>query len=76
MEYLGLNQIAFARVFTKCDKLSQNALEKAIIQYDSEMVKNWDSLPVSFISSAINGNGRDEILNYIEESMNYFSNGS
>jgi GTP-binding protein len=76
MEFLGLNQIAFARVFTKSDKLSRTALETAIIQYDSEMLKNWDSLPVSFISSAVNGSGRDEILNYIEESMNYFSNGS
>jgi GTP-binding protein len=76
MEFLGLNQIAFARVFTKSDKLSRTALEEAIIQYDSEMVKNWESLPVSFISSAVNGSGRDEILNYIEESMNIFANGS
>ena len=76
MEFLGLNQIAFARVFTKSDKLSRIALEEAIIQYDSEMFKNWESMPVSFICSSVNGYGRDEILNYIEESMNNFSNGS
>jgi GTP-binding protein len=76
MEFLGMNQIAFARVFTKSDKLSRGALEAAITQYDSEMNKNWDSLPVSFISSAVNGIGRDEILNYIEESINIFTNGS
>jgi GTP-binding protein len=76
MEFLGLNQIAFARVFTKSDKLSRSALEETIIRYDSEMLKNWDSLPVSFISSAVNGLGRDEILNYIEESINIFTNGS
>jgi GTP-binding protein len=63
-------------VFTKSDKLSQSALEKSINHYDSEMVKNWESLPVSFISSAINGFGRDKILNYIEESINIFSNNS
>ena len=40
------------------------------------MMKNWESLPVSFITSAVKGNGRNEILNYIEESMNNFSNGS
>lgn len=76
MEFLGINQIAFARVFTKSDKLNQNALEKSLSQYDSEMQEKWESMPVSFISSAVNGIGREEILNFIEESINIFSNGS
>jgi GTP-binding protein len=75
MEFLGNNQIPFARVFTKCDKLSKITLEESINHYDSVMLENWDSLPVSFSSSAVKGTGRDEILNYIEESMNNFSNG-
>jgi len=74
MEFLGINSIAFARVFTKSDKLTANALEDSVNQYNSEMLKNWESLPVSFISSAVKGNGRIEILNYIEESINNFSN--
>ena len=74
MEFLGNNQIAFARVFTKSDKLTKTELEKSVSRYDSEMLKNWDSLPVSFISSAVNSTGREEILNYIEESINIFSN--
>jgi GTP-binding protein len=76
MEFLGLNDIPFARVFTKSDKLNSTALENSINLYNSEMLKNWESLPVSFITSAIKGNGRNEILVYIEESMNNFSNGS
>jgi GTP-binding protein len=76
MEFLGMNQIPFARVFTKSDKLTRTALEKSIIEYDSEMLENWESHPVSFISSAVNGNGRNEILNYIEESINNFSDGN
>jgi GTP-binding protein len=74
MEFLGINQIPFARVFTKSDKLNRTALEKSIIQFDSEMLDKWESLPVSFVSSAVNGSGRDEILNYIEESLNNSSN--
>jgi GTP-binding protein len=74
MEFLGMNQIAFARVFTKSDKLTQSALEKSMSNYDSEMLENWEYLPASFISSAVNGTGRDEILNYIEESINNFAN--
>ncbi|MCX6326428.1 MAG: ribosome biogenesis GTP-binding protein YihA/YsxC [Bacteroidia bacterium] len=76
MEFLGSHQIALARVFTKSDKLTRTVLEKSIIQYNSEMLEKWESLPVSFISSAVNGTGRDEILNYIEESINNFSNGT
>jgi GTP-binding protein len=65
MEFLGMNHIPFARVFTKSDKISRNALEKSIIKYNSEMMEKWESLPATFISSAENGNGRDEILNFI-----------
>ena len=74
MEFLGLNRIPFARVFTKSDKITLTALKNSVDLYNSEMLKNWESLPVSFITSAVKGNGRDEILNYIEESMNIFSN--
>ena len=74
MEFLGLNGIPFSRVFTKSDKINQTALADSINIYNTEMLKNWESLPVSFITSAIKGGGREEILNYIEESINNFSN--
>jgi GTP-binding protein len=74
MEFLGNNQIPFARVFTKSDKLTKIDLQKSIENYDSEMLEKWEFLPATFISSAVNGGGRDEILNYIEESINNFSN--
>ena len=76
MEFLGNNSISFARVFTKSDKLTITALENSVMQYNTEMLKNWESLPVSFITSAVKANGRDEILNYIEDSVNNFSNGT
>jgi hypothetical protein len=40
------------------------------------MLNTWESLPPTFISSIVNGTGREEILNYIEESLNNFSNGT
>lgn len=73
MEFLGVNQIPFARVFTKSDKLSVTLLEKGIMLYNSEMLKQWESLPATFISSSVTRRGRDEILGYIEESINKFS---
>jgi GTP-binding protein len=76
MEFLGMNQIPFAMVFTKSDKLTRTSLAESMNQYSSEMLENWESLPVTFISSAVKGVGRDEILAYIEESINNFSNGA
>jgi GTP-binding protein len=76
MEYLGRNMIPFVRVFTKSDKLTRTELGKAINNYDTEMLEKWEFMPATFISSAINGEGREEILNYIEESINNFSNGT
>ena len=75
MEFLGNNSIPFARVFTKSDKLTITSLENSVNQYNTEMLKNWESLPVSFITSSVKANGRDEIMNYIEESLNNYSNG-
>jgi GTP-binding protein len=74
MEFLGKNQVPFARVFTKSDKLTSFLLEKSIRIYDQEMLKNWESLPPTFISSTVSRTGREEILTFIEETINNFSN--
>ena len=74
IEFLGLNQIPFARVFTKSDKISDTAVLKSIEEFDNEMLKTWESLPHSFISSSVKAIGTDEILTFIEESINIFSN--
>ncbi len=76
MEFLGNNQIPFARVFTKSDKLTKTELETSISRYNSVMLENWESLPETFISSTVTKEGREEILNFIEESINNFSNGA
>jgi hypothetical protein len=40
------------------------------------MLERWEELPVTFISSAVNRSGREEILNFIEQSVNNYKNGS
>lgn len=76
MEMLGLNQIPFVRVFTKSDKVRQEALHQSLQVYDKMMLEKWEELPSTFITSAINRTGRDEILSFIENSVNIFKNGS
>jgi GTP-binding protein len=73
MEFLGRNGIPFVRIFTKSDKLSGANLDRSIKEYDTEMLKIWESLPATFISSTVNRKGREEIMNFIEETINNFS---
>jgi GTP-binding protein len=75
MEFLGMSQVSFARIFTKSDKLSETALKKSILLYDNEMLERWETLPVTIITSAVTRRGRTEILDYIKESINKFSSG-
>jgi GTP-binding protein len=74
MEYLGINQIPFTRVFTKSDKVGSVALRDSIKHYNVEMLKKWESLPMTFVSSSKNNKGRDEILGFIQENLNKLSN--
>jgi GTP-binding protein len=76
MEMLGVSKIPFARVFTKSDKLKPEALNRSIQYYDKVMLQQWEELPPTFISSVVNKTGRDEILNFIEKSINIFKNES
>jgi len=76
MEMVGLSQIPFARVFTKSDKLKKAELENSILTYDKVMLEAWEELPPSFISSAVNRNGREEILDFIEQSINNYKKSS
>jgi hypothetical protein len=39
------------------------------------MINNWEPLPITFITSSIKRRGREEILGFIEESINKLSNG-
>ena len=64
--WLGKNKIPFAIVFTKTDKLTKTQLDQKLNSYKSELLKDWDSLPEFFISSAVDKTGRDEILTFIE----------
>lgn len=75
MERLALNGIPFARVFTKTDKLSAAEAAKNRAAHDRVMLRSWESLPPTFITSAANGTGREEVLAYIDETMIFFMEG-
>ena len=67
MEWMGESGIPFNIIFTKADKLKPKALERNIEIYTNKMLETWEEMPKYFITSASNSEGRDEVLNYIDE---------
>ena len=65
--WLGENGIPFSIVFTKADKLSKGKLATNIRHYLGELSKQWEELPPHFITSSETKQGREELLDYIDE---------
>ncbi|MDE5912534.1 MAG: ribosome biogenesis GTP-binding protein YihA/YsxC [Muribaculaceae bacterium] len=70
MEWLGENGVPFSIVFTKIDKLGRVAAQTNIEAYKTELLKQWEELPPVFVTSSERGDGRKELLDYIEELNN------
>lgn len=67
MAWLGENGVPFSLVFTKMDKQSPAAGAKQTAAYLETMLEQWEELPPVFRTSAADGRGRGEILDYIEQ---------
>lgn len=65
MQWLGEQQLPFAIVFTKADKLSESGLGKNVGHYQATLLKTWETMPPYFITSSSKGFGREELLDYI-----------
>lgn len=64
---LGAQQHPFSIVFTKIDKLSDAQRQKNLSVYKLHLLEQgWESVPPLFESSAKTGEGKKEILSYIE----------
>jgi GTP-binding protein len=70
LEFLGQFQVPFVLVFTKTDKISSNAVQSNINKFRKAMLQTWDSMPQIFTSSIIEKNGKEEILSFIESTIN------
>lgn len=66
MQFLGENEVPFAIIFTKSDKLGKETLQRNISTYKAKMSEQWEEMPPYFITSSITRLGANEILDYIE----------
>ncbi|MDD2246224.1 MAG: ribosome biogenesis GTP-binding protein YihA/YsxC [Proteiniphilum sp.] len=70
MEWLGENGVPFSIVFTKTDKLGSGRLKMSINAYKEKLKETWEELPPLFVTSSEKGQGREELLEYIEKINN------
>jgi GTP-binding protein len=67
MNWLGLSSVPFSILFTKADKLSATKVHQNVEAYKQKMLDTWEEMPPYFVTSAEKGQGRDEVLDYIEQ---------
>ena len=67
IEWLGENGVPFSIVFTKADKQSATRTGQNIADYLTRLGEQWEELPPHFVTSAETRQGRDDVLDYIEQ---------
>lgn len=66
INFLGENNVPFAIVFTKSDKISQSNLSDNMKKFKEKLSDSWEELPPVFVTSSEKVRGRVEMLDYIE----------
>ncbi len=69
-DWLGENGIPFSIVFTKLDKLGNDAGRRNVRIYLDRLLESWEELPPVFLTSSEDKRGREEILDYIAQLNN------
>lgn len=70
LEFLGENGVPFIIVFTKADKISKSKQMLNVQAYLDVLAEQWEELPPYFITSSSNRQGKEELLDYIENVNN------
>jgi len=70
--WAGENGIPLALVFTKSDKLSNDAVSSSLALYKRTLLEQWEELPPIFVTSAVSRKGRDELLAFIVRTNRHY----
>lgn len=72
INFLGNNSIPLEIIFTKTDKQNKIKTETNVNTFRETLKQTWEELPKMFLSSAVEKNGKDEILKEIEDIIPYY----
>ena len=73
MKYLNSSVSPFVIVFTKSDKIKSDLVSEKIKLYKDSLLSYWEDLPETFVTSAWNSKGVDEILEFVNQSIKKYS---
>lgn len=72
IRWLGSNGIPFAILFTKADKISLNQQNSGMNLFRRTLEKEWETLPPMILTSSKTGQGKEEILQFINKANKSF----
>ena len=73
MKYLNSMMCPFVIVFTKSDKIKSDLVSEKIKLYKDSLLSYWEDLPDTFVTSAWNSKGVDEILEFVNQSIKKYT---
>lgn len=71
IEWMAENGVPFVIAYTKNDKQVKN--QANIKAFEKVLLENFEELPISFITSAEKGLGRDDIMGFIDQMNDEFA---
>lgn len=66
---LGEKNLSIGIIYTKTDKLTKTKINNQALAFKNELLKYWEEMPPVFLTSAETGFGKEEVLEYIEQSF-------
>ena len=66
INWLGEKGLPFSIIFTKADKQSKNKTQSSIAKYRKHLLKYWEKLPVTLVTSSHTGEGKEDVISYID----------
>lgn len=75
MEWMGNEELPFAIIFTKADKLGKTVIQKNVTAYEKKMLETWEVMPPYIITSSETKQGKEELVKFIEKTNKLFFSG-
>lgn len=76
MEWMGNQELPFAMIFTKADKLGKTVIQKNIAAYQKKMLETWEVMPPYIVTSSETKLGKEELVKFIQKTNKLFYSGS
>lgn len=74
LEWCASKDVPLALIFTKIDKLKRNELQKNLKVYEKALLSRWEELPTIILTSSSTGDGREDVLELINELISEWRN--